>query len=108
MINQFQSARDERVREKEFKEKYDAHQWRLENNIDNRKVFISFLNSIIVTDYKIDNGIVVFKSNGSKINTDKIIALINRLSERFNLPRDEIESWINQFDCEELYSFKLS
>jgi hypothetical protein len=43
-----------------------------ENNIDNREVFISFLNSIIVTDYKIDNGIVVFKSNGSKINTDKI------------------------------------
>tara|TARA_B100000767_G_scaffold7187_1_gene7091 strand:- start:1396 stop:3837 length:2442 start_codon:yes stop_codon:yes gene_type:complete len=43
-----------------------------------------------------------------KTNADRIIALINRLSERFNLPRDEIESWIYQFDCEELYSFELS
>ena len=42
------------------------------------------------------------------INIDGIELLINQLSERFNLPRNEIESWISQFDCEQLYTFELS
>ena len=43
-----------------------------ENNFNNRKNIISFLNSKIITDYKIDNDIVVFKSKDSKINNDRI------------------------------------
>jgi hypothetical protein len=78
-----------------------------ENDDDVQEIWANFGNqedTLFLTPKELD--MITFPN--LKINTDKIIALINRLSERFNLPRDEIESWINQFDCEELYSFKLS
>lgn len=78
-----------------------------ENDDDVQEIWANFGNqedTLFLTPKELD--MITFPN--LKINTEKIIALINRLSERFNLPRDEIESWINQFDCEELYSFKLS
>ena len=41
-------------------------------------------------------------------NLDKITEIIDLLNERFNLSREEIESWVTQkFDCSQLYSFDL-
>jgi hypothetical protein len=78
-----------------------------ENDDDVQEIWANFNNqedTLFLTPEELD--MITFPN--LQININKIIQLIDRLSERFNLPRDEIEFWINQFDCEELYSFELS
>jgi len=43
-----------------------------EKNLNGRRSVISFLNSTMKTDYKIDDGIIIFNSNNSRIKNTKI------------------------------------
>ena len=50
---------------------FDTH-IKEENNLNNRRSIISFLNSTMKTDYKINDNMIVFNSNNSKIKNIKV------------------------------------
>ena len=74
---------------------------------DVQEIWANFANqedTLFLTPEQLD--VMSFPNSGA--NLDKISEIIDLLNERFNLSREEIESWVTKkFDCSQLYSFDL-